>query len=74
METLELSLLLGAALVILSIVVSPLANRFGAPILLVFLAIGMLVGRLEIFSVLVGYIGYRFGIIDGTWVYFVAGD
>ncbi len=45
METLELPLLVGAALVILSIVVSPLANRFGAPILLVFLAIGMLVGQ-----------------------------
>lgn len=45
METLELSLLIGAALVLLSIVVSPLANRFGAPILLVFLAIGMLVGQ-----------------------------
>jgi len=44
-ETLELPLLVGAALVILSIVVSPLANRFGAPILLVFLAIGMLVGQ-----------------------------
>jgi len=44
-ETLELSLLIGVALVILSIVVSPLANRFGAPILLVFLAIGMLAGQ-----------------------------
>jgi potassium/hydrogen antiporter len=45
MESLELSLLVGATLVVLSIVVSPLANRFGAPILLVFLAIGMLVGQ-----------------------------
>jgi len=45
METLELSILIGAALVVLSVVVSPLANRFGAPILLVFLAFGMLVGQ-----------------------------
>jgi len=44
-ESLELALLIGAALVLFSIVVSPLTARFGAPILLVFLAIGMLCGE-----------------------------
>jgi NhaP-type Na+/H+ and K+/H+ antiporter len=44
-ESLELSLLIGAGLVLLSVLVSPLATRLGAPILLVFLGIGMLVGQ-----------------------------
>jgi len=44
-ESLELSLLIGAGLVLLSVLVSPLTNRLGAPILLVFLGIGMLVGQ-----------------------------
>lgn len=44
-QSLELSLLAGAGLVLLSVLVSPLATRLGAPILLVFLGIGMLVGQ-----------------------------
>jgi NhaP-type Na+/H+ and K+/H+ antiporter len=42
---LELALLGVGGLVLLSVVVSPLASRLGAPILLVFLGIGMLVGE-----------------------------
>ncbi len=44
-STLEWSLLAGAGLVVLSVLVSPLANRTGAPILLIFLGIGMLAGQ-----------------------------
>ncbi len=44
-DSLELSLLIGAGLVLLSVLISPLATRLGAPILLVFLGIGMLVGQ-----------------------------
>jgi len=44
-ESIELPLLIGAGLVLLSVLVSPLATRLGAPILLVFLGIGMLVGQ-----------------------------
>lgn len=44
-STLEWSLLAGAGLVLLSVLVSPLANRTGAPILLIFLGIGMLAGQ-----------------------------
>lgn len=43
--SLDLLLLTGAALVTISVLVSPLATRLGAPILLVFLGIGMLVGQ-----------------------------
>ena len=41
----ELWLLIGAGLVLFSVLVSPLATRLGAPILLIFLGIGMLVGQ-----------------------------
>jgi len=44
-HSLDLSLLIGAGLVLFSVLVSPLATRLGAPILLIFLAIGMLVGQ-----------------------------
>jgi cell volume regulation protein A len=38
-------MLIGAGLVLISVLVSPLSTRLGAPILLVFLAIGMLMGQ-----------------------------
>ena len=38
-------LLIGAGLVLLAVLLSPLAARLGAPILLVLLALGMLVGE-----------------------------
>lgn len=41
--TVDLYLLFAAGLVVLSVVLSPLATRLGAPILLLFLGIGMLV-------------------------------
>jgi NhaP-type Na+/H+ and K+/H+ antiporter len=44
-ESLELYLTAGGALILLSVVASPLATRLGAPILLMFLGIGMLVGE-----------------------------
>ena len=43
--SIELWLLVGAGLVLFSVLVSPLATRLGAPILLIFLGIGMLVGQ-----------------------------
>jgi NhaP-type Na+/H+ and K+/H+ antiporter len=43
--TLELAVLLATGVVLLSVVVSPLATRLGAPILLLFLGIGMLAGQ-----------------------------
>ncbi|RKT44199.1 potassium/proton antiporter [Thiocapsa rosea] len=44
-ESLELFLLMASGLVLLSVLMSPLAIRLGAPILLIFLGIGMLVGQ-----------------------------
>jgi cell volume regulation protein A len=43
--TLDLAVLLAAGVVLVSVVVSPLATRLGAPILLLFLGVGMLVGQ-----------------------------
>lgn len=44
-ETMELVLIAGAALFFVGILLSPIALRTGAPLLLFFLAIGMLVGE-----------------------------
>ena len=41
----ELAVLLAAAVVLASVLISPLATRLGAPILLLFLGVGMLVGQ-----------------------------
>ncbi len=43
--SLDVAVLLTAAVVLLSVLMSPLATRLGAPILLFFLAVGMLVGQ-----------------------------
>jgi cell volume regulation protein A len=48
MEAIDLSntaLLLGAGLIVAGILSSLIATRFGAPILLMFLAVGMLAGE-----------------------------
>ncbi|HEU4352350.1 MAG TPA: cation:proton antiporter, partial [Burkholderiales bacterium] len=45
MEFLNLAILIGAALLLLSIVVSDISSRLGAPLLLVFLGLGMLAGE-----------------------------
>lgn len=41
----ELSLILGSALIFVSILLTPLSARIGAPILLLFLGVGMLIGE-----------------------------
>jgi len=41
----DLAILIVAAVVLVSLIISPLANRLGAPILLLFLGIGMLLGQ-----------------------------
>ncbi|WP_462330388.1 potassium/proton antiporter [Thiohalocapsa halophila] len=41
----ELAVLLAAAVVLASVLISPLATRLGAPILLLFLGVGMLLGQ-----------------------------
>jgi NhaP-type Na+/H+ and K+/H+ antiporter len=43
--SLESSILIGAGLVPISVLFSPLATRLGAPILLIFLAIGSCAGE-----------------------------
>src|SRR4051812_20161436 len=45
LDTLSIGILLGAALVLIGIFSSLVATRFGAPLLLVFLIVGMLAGQ-----------------------------
>ncbi|MGA8225465.1 MAG: potassium/proton antiporter, partial [Xanthobacteraceae bacterium] len=60
LDTVSLSILLGAALVLAGILSSLVALRFGAPLLLVFLILGMAAGE--------GGLGIKFDDVRTTYL------
>src|SRR5258708_12105126 len=61
LDAISIGILLGALLVLLGIMSSLVAMRFGAPLLLVFLIVGMLAGES-------GPVGYKFDDVRTTYV------